>query len=81
MWIGTSIDRIIGYIVRTDESLREKKVSEVRKGFPWARAAHVPHRRVACESHVPESVPRRVLEKAQLVLKYATLQKLTLDEL
>ena len=28
-----------------------------------------------------ESVPRRVLEKAQLVLKYAMLQKLTLDEL
>ena len=28
-----------------------------------------------------ESVPRRVLEKARLVSKYATLQKLTLDEL
>ena len=28
-----------------------------------------------------ESVPRRVLEKARLVLKYATLQKLTLGEL
>ena len=29
----------------------------------------------------PEYEPRRVLEKARLVLKYATLQNLTLDEL
>ena len=29
----------------------------------------------------PEYEPRRVLEKAQLVLKYTTLQKLTLDKL
>ena len=35
MWIGSSIDGIIGYIVRTDESLREGEASgcEVRKVF------------------------------------------------
>ena len=36
---------------------------------------------IAPEPWRAESVPRRVLEKARLVLKYATLQKLTLDEL
>ena len=30
------------------------------------------------QAEVAESVPRRVLEKARLVLKYATLQKLSI---
>ena len=43
-----SNDRIIGYIIQVDESLGEKGGVRVRgrKGFPQARAAHVPYGRV-----------------------------------
>ena len=51
MWIGSSIDGTIGYIARSDEPLRKSPSYEVRKGFPWARAAQA-SRLVACTSQL-----------------------------